>query len=540
VRKPAHYLSRLCGAIAWIGCTAIPAQTPILTYHNDIGRTGSNTNETLLTPANVDPAHFGKLFSHTVDGDLYAQPLYVPKLAIPGKGVHNVVFVATEADSLYAFDADNDFGANAQPLWQVSVIDAAHGGSPTATPVNAVTELACTAILPQVGITATPVIDLKQGTIYVEAISKENGAVVHRLHAIDISNGAERPKAPVTISGRIRRKGKGDFIFEPLHQLSRPALLLSDGVVHISYGSHCDRPPYRGWIFAYDSKTLSRRSVFITAAEHGKAGIWMGGAGPAADSNGNLFLATGDGWFDAETSPDRELGNSILKLALHSDRLAVTDYFSPFNQAQLARHDGDLGSGGVLLLPDEVANPRLLIQAGKMGTLYVLNRDRLTAGNRHYCHPCTSDVQIVQELPDAVFGGIWGMPAYWNGRLYTSGSRDLLRAFSLEDGRLKPTPSSVSQDHCGYPGCGLSISADGSKNGILWALEVGFQASEQTNVLKAYDARDLSRQLYASDRRKGRDDPGSGVNFSVPTVANGKVYVGGTRRLSVFGLLARP
>jgi hypothetical protein len=518
-------------------CAFTSAQTGVFTYHNDIGRTGQNTSETILAPGNVNSRQFGKLFSHSVDGDVYAQPLYVPKLAIPGKGIHNVIFIASQADSLYAFDADS----NIDPLWQVSLIDAAHGAAPGAAAVKVTDELECFAVLPQVGITSTPVIDPNAGTIYVETFSKENDSFVHRLHALDITNGAERSSGPIAITSSLQHTGQDDLVFDSLHQLNRPGLLLLNGTVYLAYGSHCDRQPYYGWILAYDAATLTAKGAFVTAPEHGKAGIWMGGAGLAADVNGNIFVAVGDGWFDTEKVPAREVGNSILKIALGLGGFKLLDYFTPFNQALFSRHDGDLGSGGVLLLPDQPErHPHLLIEAGKEGTLYLLDRDTMTARNLHYCAGCAADRQIVQELADAIRGGVWGMPAYWKDTIYVSGSRDILRAFSLRNGRLVPKPASVSRGICRYPGCGLAISSNGSNGGILWALEVGGYDAKKPAILKAYDAANLGRVLYASDRQGARDDPGGAIKFSVPTVINGKVYIGAAGQVTVFGLLSQP
>jgi hypothetical protein len=539
---------RLVGILAWMsaGTALVPPQSGVFTYHNDNSRTGRNVGETVLVRAAVASDHFVKLFSHHVDGAVYAQPLYVAKLMIPGKGVHNVVFVATEADSLYAFDADAGTGSTAEPLWHISLIDTGHGASPGAMAVDAALDLGCAAIAPNVGITATPVIDPQRSAIYLEAFSREKGVLIHRLHAVDIRDGTEKRGSPVVVNAHVRRGGRTDIQFDPLRQLSRAALLLSNGAVYVTYGAHCDKPRYYGWMFAYDAATLKKKDVFVTAPVHGKAGIWMSGAGPAADSRGHVFLATGDGAFGTQAAPSvrdgslprnatkaverqpADLGNTILEFGSRTDRLTLVDSFTPFDQARYARHDGDLGSGGVLLLPDETATPRLLFETGKFGTLYVLNREPLTTGNLHYCDGCESDRQILQEIPDAIPGGVWGMPAYWNDTVYASGSNDVLRAFSLRDGRLDRTPASVSREVCDYPGCGLSVSANGSEDGILWAL--------QGRGLRAYDARDLGRALYSSDQHGARDDPGPITKFSIPTVFNGKVYVGGMEQLSVFGL----
>jgi hypothetical protein len=529
----------IVAALVW---GASPAQTGVFTYHNDVGRTGQNTSEHILTPASVRSPGFQKLSTHEVDGDVYAQPLYVPGLAIPGKGTRNVVFIATEADTVYAFDADGAVGSgggrsnpDADMLWRASLIDTAHGAAAGATPVSAV-DLGCAAISPQVGITSTPVIDPVRSVLYVETFSKEKGVPLHRLHALDLATGAEKRGSPTVI--QTRGSGPSGRHFDPGHQLSRAGLLLSQDTVYVSYGSNCDKPPYQGWLFAFDARILTESGRFATAPVHGKAAIWMGGAAPAADTNGKIFLATADGYFDTDAIPARELGDSILALKLNKRALVVADYFTPFDQPSLAHHDGDLGSGGVLLLPQQAAvHPHVLVQAGKMGTLYVLDRDRMTAGDQHYCAGCDSDRQIIQAIPDAVVGGVWGMPAWWNSLLFTSGSGDVLRAFSVTAGRIEPAPVSVSKTNCSFPGCGLSVSANGNNNAIVWALQAGECASNEPAVLKAYAAPDLGTEIYSSNTWGERDQFGCGVHFAIPTVGDGRVFVGGSRQWSTFGLI---
>jgi hypothetical protein len=520
------------------------AQTSVLTYHYDNSRTGQDTNETTLTLSNVNTNQFGKLFSQPVDGYLYAQPLYVPNLAIPGKGTHNVVFVATEGDSVYAFDADNNSGSNASPLWRASLLDTAHGAAAGARTVDSSIDIGCGDLIPQIGITSTPVIDFGTGTMYVEAKSKENGAFVHRLHALDITTGAEKSPGPVVINAAVKGRGDGSsndsLPFDSLHQNNRPGLLLVNGNIYIGFASHCDFGPYHGWVFAYEAATFSQKGVFVSTPDGGLGGFWMSGAGLAADTNGNIFAATGNGTFDAGHIPATQFGDTILKLALSGGKLSVVDYFTPFNQGRLNLFDIDLGSGGVLLLPDQPGtHPHLLLQAGKEGRIYLVDRDQMTAGNLHFCRTCATgrkDTQIVQEIPNAL-GGMWSMPAYWNGSVYFWGSGDVLKAYSLTNGMLSVSPSSTSTDSYGFPGAIPTISANGNTNGIVWSLKTDAYNSNGSSVLRAHNAGNVADMLYSSDQNSGRDDPAGAVKFSVPTVMNGKVYVGAAGRLSVYGLL---
>lgn len=518
------------------------AQTAVTTYHYDNSRAGQNIRETILTPANVSSDQFGRLFSQTVDGFVYAQPLLAPALAIPGNGTHKVVFVATENDSVYAFDADGNEGANAKPLWHANLIDPSHGAAAGASPVNMDAELHCDAILPLVGTTSTPVIDLRTNTIYVETFSKENGLFVHRLHALDLSRGTEKFKGPVVIRAVVAGQGAGssggNVAFDALHQLNRPGLLLLDGMVYVAYSSHCDRLPAHGWLFAYDALTLAQKDVFITTPNGSHGGIWMSGAAPAADSGGNLFLTTGNGSFDPSQSAPAEWGNSLLKLAFLHGKLGVLDYFVPFDYARLNRHDQDLGSGGVLLAPDQAGpHSHLLVTAGKEGTIYLMNRDQFAAREQHLCNECNSDSQILQELPRAV-KSVFGPPVYWNNSVYFGGVKDSVKAFSLQGGVLSTTPTSSSPEVYPYPGASMSISANGNTGGILWAVQTSAYKTNGSAILRAYDAKDISRLLYASDSKPG-DAPGGAVKFAVPVVANGKVYLGTADRLSVYGLVKR-
>ena len=504
----------------------------VLTYHNDIARTGLNPDEKVLIPSFVNTANFGKLHSRILDGYVYAQPLYVPDVEVPGKGRHNVVYVATEHDSVYAFDADSASGANASPLWRVSFLNPAAG---VTTVPNS--EVGSGDIVPEIGITSTPVIDPATGTIYIEAKTKEvSGATtsyVHRLHALDIATGAAK-HAPVVIIASVKgsgdgNDGNGNVPFNGRRQMNRPGLLLLNGVVYIAYASHGDNGPYHGWVIGYSAQSLLRVAAFNSTPNGGLGGIWMAGGGPACDSSGNMYVITGNGTFDVD-SGGKDYGDSFIKLS--TSALAVLDYFTPWNQDDLNRVDNDLGSGGVVVLPPQngATHPNLLVGAGKEGKIYLLNRDGM--GHFH----AGSDSQIVQSLPGAI-GGCFDTPAYFNGAIYYQGVGDVMKAFRLSGGLLVTPPASKSTTSFGFTGATPSISADGTRNGIVWALQTEAYSSGGPAVLHAYDAGNLALELYSSGKNLGRDNPGPAVKFTVPTVVNGKVYVGAQGRLSVFGYL---
>ena len=484
------------------------AQNSVTTYHNDNARTGRNLREYLLTPSNVKPGLFGLRFSQPVDGSVLGQPLYLPNVNIVGKGPHNVVFIATSHDSVYAFDADSNSGANAQPLWQVSFINPANGV--TAVPAG---DVDCPVIKPEIGIAGTPVIDAASGTLYVIAETKEPGPkYVFRLHALDVTSGAERAGSP------IETTAPG---FVPLAHKQRTALLLSRGEIYASWSSHCDRGDYHGWVMAYDAGTLMQSGVFNVSPDGNAGSFWNSGAGPSADGEGNVYVVSANGTFDMAGSGD--YGDSVVKLS-PAPALSVEDYFTPFNQAVLSVKDNDLGSGGALLLPDETGNaahPHLLFVAGKEGRMYLLDRDRL--GNQQN----GSDTSALESLP-VLSHSLFGMPAYFNGALYVSTEFSPLRAYRVNEADLAMSPFIQSAMNMGELGTTPSISANGSQNGIVWAVP-----SDNNGMLRAFDAATLN-EIYDSNQQPG-DVLGSWAEFAVPTIADGKVYVGTFNSLAAYG-----
>ncbi len=515
---------------------AVPAwaQVNVLTYHNDNARTGQNLNETILSPANVNSTAFGLSFTQPVDGYVYAQPLYVSGLGLPGSGKHNVVFVATEHDSVYAFDADSKAGRNVYPLWQVSLIPS--GGSSVPN-----WETGSGDIVSEIGITGTPVIDPQSGVLYVVAKTKENNLIVQRLHALDIRTGRERFGGPVRIEAQVPGYGDGNVngivSFDPLRHMNRSGLLLLNGVVYLPFGSHGDNTPYHGWLLGYDAHSLQKTSVYNTTPNGltdpsgypiGGGAIWGGGAGPAADSSGNIYFETGNGTFDAAFG-GVDYGDSFVRVS-SAHGLAAADYFTPYNQYALDSSDQDLGSGGLILLPDSVgsaSHPHLLVGGGKEGILYLIDRDAMGAFRAN----TDNDVQTLFQS----IGGTWSSPAYFNSAIYYWGVGDVLRMYPVGSASLATNPTSYSPVYVGFPSSTPSISANGNQDGVVWALQSDAYYYTGPAVLHAFDATDLSTELYNSTMVSG-DQAGPAVKFAVPTVANGKVYVGGEFVLSIYGL----
>jgi hypothetical protein len=537
VKCVVHYLAFGLAAF-WANSSG--AQVSVLTWHNDNARTGLNANETILTPANVNSNGFGKVFAQPVDGPIYAQPLYVPNLTISNKGIHNTVIVATQHDSVYAFDADSDAGTNQTPLWHTSFINPAAGITAVPSGDAAYPNGDCQTFLGEIGIVGTPVIDAASGTLYVVARTKEPLAPpydltlvqMQRLHALDITSGAERPCSPVVIAAFAPGTGdgaSGGYVhFNPARELQRSALLLSGGIVYIAWASYCDINPYHGWIIGYDAQRLQQVAVLNDTPNGSEGGIWMSGAGPAAAPDGSIYCVTGNGTFATNASP-QDFGDSFLRL---TPGLALSDYFTPHDQASLAAQDADLGSGGALVLPDSagsLAHPFLVVGCGKEGKIYLLDRENLGRFNP------ASDIGALQTV--ALNAPLFGLPAFYNNRLYFQGVGTALKAFGISNARLDATPVSQSTDQAVFRGATPSISANGIGDGIVWQVAAA-PAGGWRATLRAYDAGDLSQRLYDSYSgvQVGAPDGISYVKFVVPTIANGKVYVGTIESLAVFGL----
>ncbi len=501
------------------------SSTDVLTYQDNNARTGEDLHEKLLTPQNVNSATFGLRFNLLVDGKVDAQPLYVSNLKI-GAARHNVVFVATEHDSLYAFDADAG-----TLLWQTSLLGV---GEVPSDPRG------CTQVTPEIGITSTPIIDRKSQTIYAVAMSKDAaGNYFQRLHAIDITTGAEKFGGAHTISATFPGTGanssNGTTVFDPAQYKERCALLLSRGIIYTSWASHCDIPEYGSWVMSFDAHTLQPRGVLNLTPNGNEGAFWAAGGGPAADANGNVYLISGNGTFDENLTPagfpsQGDFGDSFIKLAGRNS-LRVADYFTPANQAELAANDLDFGSTAPLLLPpmkDSQGHTRqLAVGAGKDAVIYLVDR-------QHMGKFSANNSSLYQQVTGGVASGVFASPAYFNGKLYYGSVNDTLKAFTFSNARLSKAPAAQSANVFGYPGASPSISANGKRNGIVWAAE-----NTDPAVLHAYDANDLSHELYNSTQAGPRDQFGAGNKFITPMVANGEVFVGTTNSVGVFGLLGK-
>ena len=506
------------------------------TNRNGNGRSGLNPQETILTPANVNVATFGKVFSYPIDGGVHAEPLYVANVYIPNPlngtaGYYNVVYVATEHDSVFAFDAD---GKVSGPLWFTSFIN-----PPKVVSIPGVCFHAAVA---EVGITATPVIAPSSKAIYVEARTLENptgqctGTYVHKLHALDITSGKEKFGGPVTVQGSVPGTGDGSvngvLSFNPQTQNVRPGLLISKTsqdahpIVYFGSASLEDTPPFHGWILGYDSVTLAQKYIYCSSPNGRDAGIWQMGGGLAADSAGVIYVQTGNGLFDTKG----DYGQSLLKLTPNNGALTLTDYFTPANYKVLNSHDWDISSGGLLLLPNQPgAHPHIMVGGGKEGTIYVVDRDNLGKYN-------ASGDNIVQEIVGAIkpsvpgtYYGIWNTAGYFQNKVYIFGHGDYPKMFQLNNGLLPTTATSTGTMVMKSPT--PVFSANGANNGIVWILQY------DQNTLWAYDPNDLTHEYYDTNQNKTRDKPRGGLDTVTPLIVNGRVYVATRQELDVYGLL---
>jgi len=502
--------------------------TDVLTYHNDNARTGQALNEQILTPANVNATHFGKLWVLNTDGAVDAQPLYAAGVSIPGLGTHNVLFVATENDSVYAFDADS-----ANVFWQASLLGSGEGPSDSR---------GCYQVTPQIGITATPVIDRQLGSngmLFAVAMSMDNfGNYYQRLHALDLATGVETVP-PVTISAIFPGTGDnstgGYVIFDPAQYKERCGLLLLNGIVYTAWASHCDHRPYTAWVMGYDEAYLSQMAVLNLTPNGSQGGIWMANGGLAADEETNIYLLDGNGSFgttlDQQGMPSNQnFGNAFLKISAANDTLTPTDYFATYNNIFEAADDTDLGSGGTVVLPDMIdaqGTPRqLAVGAGKDANIYLVDRYDMGGFN------ASGNAAIYQEIAGALAGVVASTPACFNNTLYYCASGDHLKAFPFQNALLGSVSSQSDATYV-YPGATPSISANGDSDGIVWTVQNSSPA-----CLYAHAATDLRVQLYASTQAPdGRDNFGSDAKFITPTIASARVYVGTQSGVAVFGFL---
>lgn len=519
------------------------ANTAVTTYKQDNNHSGDQTNETILNTSNVNANNFGKQVSYSVDGQIYAQPLYVPNLTIGGTA-HNVVFVATENDSVYAFDADQTSAV--APLWHTNYLSSKII-SPTNLDVN------CNDMKPLNGLSGTPVIDTSTNTMYVVVLTEDitnaqPGTFTYKLHAIDITTGQDKTGSPVTIKASVPGTGVGGngstVTFDPAHQRQRAGLLFSQGKVYVGFGSICDNNPYHGWImsYSYDGTAFQQLHVFNSTPNGTRGGYWGGGGALTADSAGNIYGVSGNGSFNGTS----DFGDSFIKL---SPDLKELDYFSPFNQVCLDQEDADLGSGGPLLIPGQ----NRMIGAGKEGRIYVVDTNNMGKytnpfSGTTFCQNqqgSTTIDKIVQELPSRTINGLFTSGAYFqtaSGQqfVYYAGSNDAMKAFAFSGGMLSSSPFSVGADTYSFTGGNPTVSSNNGAagTGIVWALAPQPRAADgsQTAVLFAYDALTMTK-IYSTQMNASRDDLGSYVKFSAPTVANGEVFVGTQSSLVIYGLI---
>jgi hypothetical protein len=522
-----------------VSSTSNNAGTDVVTFHNDIARTGLNSTETALTQTNVNVHMFGLLRNLSVDGKVDAEPLYLSGLMING-AAHNVVFVATENDSLYAFDSDTGV-----TLWQDSVQNLLPSGETVSD------SRGCGQVSPQIGITSTPVIDRHagpHGTIFFVTMSKDGQSNYHqRLHAVDVTTGSELLNGPTEIQATYPGVGAGNsggtMTFAPGSYKERAALLLLNGAIYTSFASHCDAPPYSAWIMGYSENTLKQTTVLnlspngpnSAGGSFGAGAIWQSGGGPAADPQGSIYIEIANG--DFETTLDgngfpnqQDYGNAFVRLSVNNGKLAVADYFAMKNTLTESQNDQDLGSGGPLVLPDlsnGSSTVHLAIAAGKDGAIYVADRTNMGKFN-------ATTNNIYQELDHVLPQGVWAVPAYFNQTVYYCDQASALKAFGISNAKLTTSPTSSTAMNYGFPGVLPAVSANGTSNGIVWAIE-----NSGTAVLHAFAANNLASELYNSNQASGgADHPGAGNKFITPMIADGKVFVATQNSVAVYGLLA--
>ena len=532
--KPARALPFVCVTALTAALVAAAAGrvstvgVDVVTYHNDVARTGQNLSETTLTLANVNITAFGKRAIYSTDGKVDAQPLFLSSVPIPGQGTKNVLYVATEHDSMYAFDADTG-----TVIWFVSLL------GPGETPSDG---RSCNQVVPEIGVTSTPVIDRSRGpngAIYVVSMVKNGSAYAQRVNALDVATGAQLFGGPRDVAASVPGSGVGGngvtVPFDPKQYEARSALSMVNGRLIIAWTSHCDIDPYTGWIMAYDPTTLAQTAVLNVTPNGSRGAFWMAGAGPAADPSGNLYLLDANGTFDTTLDGNgfpnqKNFGNAFLKVST-AGGLAVADYFATFDTVSKSNADTDLGSGGALVLPDFVDASahvkHLAVGAGKDSHIYVVDRDAMGKWN-------SSSNLNYQDISGALSGSVFSMPAYFNGTLYYGSVGDSIKAFPIASARVASTPSSKTAKTFTYPGTTPGISASGTSNAILWAVE-----NSNPAVLHAYNATNLTIELYNSTQAAGgRDSFGAGNKFITPTIVNGRVYVGTQTGVAVFGGLA--
>jgi len=555
---------------------AVTDLTAVLTFHNDQARDGMNQREYALMSSTVTTATFGKLFSCGVDGAVYAQPLWLKGVSIAG-GIHNVLVVATQHESAYLFDAD---ASPCVTYWHANLLDTLHGGTSGEAPVTWNDVGYCYGdIYPEVGVTGTPVIDASTKTVYLVSASESNatnpgncsgtsGNFYHRLHALDLGSGSEKFNAPVTIAASVPGTGDGSingmvYFNSQLHH-NRSGLAEVNGRIYVAFSAHEDATPYHGWLLGYEASNVQKQVAVLNTTPNGvngaDGGIWAGGGAPAIDGGGDIYVSTGNGVFDElPPPPNDDYGDSILRLhyakgnTLNGVNLSISGYFTPYDQLTLAQEDGDLGSGGVVLFPNQTGSgpQHLLTEVGKEGVVYLIDRDNMGQYNSN------NNDQIVQSFSGPAYGQ-WGVPALWHNNLYTGGQYDTVRQFSFNPSTELFTENAASQTPgaFGYPGTTPSVSSQNGSHGILWAIDSSLYGYASPNagvncsvlplppacsgpaILHAYNATNLTQEYWnSSQAANNRDQAGNAVKFVPPTIANGKVYVGTRTEITVYGLL---